>query len=120
MHKTIQLLADISIVLATASLLLLSPPLRAHGQCNQCHLEDVPTAQQATLALPLPMLCIDCHMDRTGETEHSINIIPAGPTGALPLVEGKLGCTTCHDPHSTQPMQLRVSINTLCVTCHQY
>ena len=59
-------------------------------------------------------------MDRFGGSEHVIDIFPTGSTGSLPLVKGKLGCTTCHDPHGTQPWQLRVSAQTLCMTCHQY
>lgn len=95
-------------------------PLHAHEQCNQCHLETAPNGQQATLIQALPMLCIECHMSRVGGSEHKINFIPEGPIGSLPLVEGKLSCTTCHDPHGKQAKQLRVPSDVLCITCHQF
>lgn len=100
-------------------LLLLPFSLTAHERCDFCHLSPTPTEQQAELAGSLPSLCIDCHNDRAGGGEHAINIIPMGPTGNLPLVNGRLGCTTCHDPHATTPLQLRTNTNTLCMTCHQ-
>lgn len=108
------------LMLIVCGLYLLPVTPDAHVQCNTCHLEQMPTEQSAELKGALPMLCMECHMDRFGDSEHIINVIPTGSTGGLPLVEGKLGCTTCHDPHGSQAWQLRVSAQTLCMTCHQY
>jgi len=98
--------------------LLLPASLIAHEQCNICHISQTPTAQQATLAGSLPALCVDCHYERMGKSEHVINIFPTGPTGNLPLINGRLGCTTCHDPHGKTAMQLRTSTDKLCMSCH--
>ncbi|MDH5444579.1 MAG: cytochrome c3 family protein [Gammaproteobacteria bacterium] len=92
----------------------------AHETCKSCHRENQPTEDRAELVHTLPNLCIECHSERADKGEHQINIVPTGGTGPLPLVEGKLSCTTCHDPHSTQGKQLRISAKTLCLTCHQY
>lgn len=95
-------------------------PTYAHDDCTTCHRQQTPTEQQAMLIQDLPKLCINCHADRAGNGEHIIEVFPQGTTDPLPLVEGKLGCITCHDPHGTQPGQLRVSAADLCMICHQY
>jgi DmsE family decaheme c-type cytochrome len=55
--------------------------------------------------------CITCHTDVRGEI-----IKPSHH----PIVEGKVGCQDCHDPHgSLQKASLRNdSLNDLCTTCH--
>ncbi len=115
-HTTIRLM---TITLCSGiGLYLLPLSLNAHQRCDLCHLSPSPTQQQADLAGSLPGLCIDCHAERAGNGEHIINVAPTGVIGNLPLVNGKLGCTTCHDPHGTTPMQLRSSANDLCMSCH--
>ena len=55
--------------------------------------------------------CIGCHRDVRGEI-----IKPSHH----PIIEGKVGCQDCHDPHGAlQKASLRnESIRDLCVTCH--
>lgn len=55
--------------------------------------------------------CIACHRDQRAEI-----VKPSHH----PIVEGKVGCHDCHDPHgSLAPYQLRAdSIVDLCTTCH--
>ena len=55
--------------------------------------------------------CIECHRDVRGEI-----IKPSHH----PIIEGKVGCHDCHDPHGAlQKASLRSeSIRDLCVTCH--
>jgi predicted CXXCH cytochrome family protein len=37
----------------------------------------------------------------------------------VPLVDGKIACTTCHSPHSTTPSMLALGADgPLCVACH--
>ncbi len=105
---------------ALISLLLLSPSFAAHERCNLCHLNQSPDERHAELAGSLPNLCITCHDERVGGSEHTINISPMGSTGSLPLVNGRLGCTTCHDPHGTTTMSLRITGDKLCMACHLY
>jgi DmsE family decaheme c-type cytochrome len=55
--------------------------------------------------------CIACHRDQRAEI-----IKPSHH----PIVEGKVTCQDCHDPHgSLTPYQLRAeSLTDLCITCH--
>jgi DmsE family decaheme c-type cytochrome len=55
--------------------------------------------------------CIACHTDKRGEI-----VKPSHH----PIVEGKVGCQDCHDPHGgMQKASLRAeSINDLCYSCH--
>ncbi len=101
------------------SLSLAHAAIPDHQQCTACHLYDTPQSTNAELVMPLPDICISCHTQRTGKNQHVINVIPASlPPLTLPLQNGKLGCTTCHDPHSDLPGQLRMDKNQLCQACH--
>jgi DmsE family decaheme c-type cytochrome len=55
--------------------------------------------------------CIGCHRDVRGEI-----VKPSHH----PIVEGKVACHDCHDPHGTPtPLMLKSeSVHDLCVTCH--
>ena len=55
--------------------------------------------------------CITCHTDVRGEI-----LKPSHH----PIIEGKVGCQDCHDPHgSMQKASLRNdSLNDLCLSCH--
>ena len=55
--------------------------------------------------------CVACHRDVRGEI-----LKPSHH----PIIEGKVGCQDCHDPHGAlQKASLRnESINDLCVSCH--
>ncbi len=103
-----------------SSILLLPFMTFAHEQCITCHLDPDPVEGSVELAGRLPGLCIYCHTERVGRGEHTINVIPRQSTGDLPLVNGRLGCTSCHDPHSTEPKQLWLRGDALCFTCHEF
>ncbi|MFO1413614.1 MAG: DmsE family decaheme c-type cytochrome [Burkholderiales bacterium] len=55
--------------------------------------------------------CIECHTEVRGDI-----LKPSHH----PIIEGKIGCENCHDPHgSMQKASLRnESINDLCLSCH--
>ena len=55
--------------------------------------------------------CIECHTDVRGSI-----LLPSHH----PIIEGKVGCESCHEPHgSLQKASLRnESINDLCLSCH--
>lgn len=93
-----------------------------HGQCTNCHAQGVidDQAVMATIRPALPELCINCHQARLDQGEHVINIRPvtARPS-TLPLLNGMVSCTTCHDPHAKGPAQLRLNAAQLCQDCHQ-
>ncbi|VAX07211.1 hypothetical protein MNBD_GAMMA25-1618 [hydrothermal vent metagenome] len=105
------LLAGISIVPAGAV---------GHNLCSDCHINANPTSLTAELIRPLPFLCQDCHIERTGRNEHVTDVIPSMIIPQdLPLLNGQLSCTTCHDPHASTSGQLRYPNGQLCITCHR-
>lgn len=92
----------------------------AHDRCGVCHIGDAPQPQQAALSAPLPGLCVDCHRERMGKREHVVGVPPSAPvTADLPLLNGLISCTTCHDPHGTGPGMLRLPTDALCRACHK-
>jgi len=94
--------------------------MAAHGNCRYCHINATPIVGNADLVTALPDLCVGCHPDRVGNKEHIIDIFPRpGMTPALPLTNGKIGCTTCHDTHSDVQTSLRMQTPYLCQSCHQ-
>ncbi len=93
--------------------------MAAHDRCADCHTNTAPTSGNARLATPLPDLCIDCHPDQVGTKEHIIDVFPKpGMTQALPLINGKISCSTCHDIHSGLQASLRMLTPQLCQNCH--
>jgi len=56
-------------------------------------------------------VCLQCHLQRKAQLQRSSH---------MPLREGKITCTDCHNPHGTpNPSQLiQTSVNENCYTCH--
>lgn len=96
------------------------PFAMAHDACSQCHINAEPHEGNAQLNLPRPGLCIQCHPERVGKSEHVINVAVSVPlTVSLPLLNGQVSCTTCHDPHSKAPALVRYENEILCAACHR-
>jgi len=80
--------------------------------CTACHkvMEDISPRHQ--LARPTDMeTCGTCHIDkRAAATKFSRH----------PMLEGKMGCSSCHNPHgSITPALLKEpSLNDTCFNCH--
>jgi doubled CXXCH domain len=68
-------------------------------------LTDVQTRKQQ------PELCLTCHLMRRAQLQRSSH---------MPYREGKVTCTSCHNPHgSPNPYQLlQVTTNENCYSCH--
>jgi predicted CXXCH cytochrome family protein len=111
----------ISIAIATLACIYTNTAYAvSHEPCSLCHLSDPPAADGSDIIQPLPDLCISCHPDRTGDKEHIINIPPSGPIpGTLPLLNGLISCTTCHDYHGSTSGMLRIPGEALCLACHK-
>lgn len=89
--------------------------------CSDCHtvMERTSDHQLAKIGEKTPFfnrraeieVCGQCHLQRQAQLMRSSH---------MPLREGKLVCTSCHNPHGTpNPSQLKQSsINENCYTCH--
>ena len=88
--------------------------------CTTCHGSHQKGKGSLPLKKPLAELCIECHPERMTPTEHKVGSVPSMQTGTLPLVDNKLTCITCHDPHSNRyGRMLRVPAKDLCQRCHK-
>lgn len=89
--------------------------------CVNCHtiMEKTSGKQLAKLTDKTPFfinraeiqVCGQCHLQRQAQLMRSSH---------MPLREGKMVCTDCHNPHGTpNPSQLvRASVNDVCFMCH--
>jgi len=78
--------------------------------CTNCH--QVHTPRDAVLSkVTQPEVCFSCHKMQRAET-HKIS--------HHPILEGKVACSDCHNPHgSTGPkLLIKDSVNETCYTCH--
>lgn len=89
--------------------------------CMLCHLTGKMTRGAAPLRRPVAELCIECHPDSKGPNHHAVDIVPSMKVGQLPFTDGKLTCTTCHDPHANPYGRLlRLPDDALCLACHKF
>ena len=81
--------------------------------CTTCHSMHAPKSETAHLKANTEIeLCATCHKVQAAKINRSVH---------MPLIEGKMTCSSCHDPHgSTNVRLLRVGnwINEACVSCH--
>jgi predicted CXXCH cytochrome family protein len=88
--------------------------------CGQCHVSPDVTRKTAALKKQVSELCFECHQDRTFPAEHKLGVSPGVTVKELPLQDGKITCTTCHDPHrNSYGSMLRVPQSELCLLCHR-
>lgn len=87
--------------------------------CTICHLSRDVTKEAPLLKKPVSDLCIGCHPGRKAPAEHKVDIVPTMKGKQLPLLDGKMTCITCHDPHKNLYGKLiRVPQRDLCIICH--
>jgi DmsE family decaheme c-type cytochrome len=77
--------------------------------CHDPHPKGAPP--KALLAKPQLDLCTGCHLQKKAALMRS---------GHMPIREGKLQCTSCHNPHGTtnDKMLRQTSVQENCYTCH--
>jgi DmsE family decaheme c-type cytochrome len=80
--------------------------------CTSCHkvMEDVSPKHQLAKANEIET-CGTCHFQKRAQTMRSSH---------MPVREGKMTCSSCHNPHGTvTPTLLKeISLNDTCFTCH--
>ena len=81
--------------------------------CVQCHSVHKPQSANAQLrGVDQQQTCVNCHRDKVSKLDRS---------GHMPVREGKMECSSCHNPHgSTNVRLLKVgnSVNESCSSCH--
>jgi DmsE family decaheme c-type cytochrome len=81
--------------------------------CVTCHSVHQPKSARGQLrAADQQQQCMSCHRDKVAKLDRS---------GHMPVREGKMECTSCHNPHgSTNVRLLRAgnTINESCASCH--
>jgi DmsE family decaheme c-type cytochrome len=80
--------------------------------CTNCHtiMKNVSRKNQLKTAFE-PDTCFQCHKDRRAQMFRSSH---------MPMREGKIVCSDCHNPHGsfTEALLKKDSINDTCYTCH--
>lgn len=80
--------------------------------CTNCHkiMEQVSTKAQLAKETEIET-CGTCHLQKRAQTMRSSH---------MPLREGKMTCTSCHNPHGTvsQSLLKENGLNETCYTCH--
>jgi DmsE family decaheme c-type cytochrome len=81
--------------------------------CVTCHSAHSPKSANAQLqATDQLKLCVNCHRDKVAKLDKS---------GHMPVREGKMECSSCHNPHGATNVRLLKtgnSINESCASCH--
>jgi DmsE family decaheme c-type cytochrome len=81
--------------------------------CVSCHSVHQPRSAKAQLkTVDQQQQCMSCHRDKVTKLDRS---------GHMPVREGKMECSSCHNPHgSTNVRLLRAgnTVNESCATCH--
>ncbi|HJU82713.1 MAG TPA: DmsE family decaheme c-type cytochrome [Holophagaceae bacterium] len=77
--------------------------------CHTTHPKGTPV--KGMLRAPQLDLCTTCHLQQKAKLMRS---------GHMPFREGKVQCTSCHNPHGTANDKnlLQASVNEMCYTCH--
>jgi len=90
-----------------------SPHNRRHLTCTTCHSQHSAMSLEKQLkAQSVIQTCGKCHRDKLAKLDRS---------GHMPVREGKLECSSCHNPHGSQNVRmLRVGNNIAeaCTGCH--
>jgi DmsE family decaheme c-type cytochrome len=80
--------------------------------CTQCHTIMKPVSVKFALKMENePPICFQCHQDKRAQILRSSH---------MPLREGKITCSDCHNPHgtATEALLRENSINDNCYKCH--
>ena len=80
--------------------------------CTNCHTIMKPVSRKNQLKTAVePETCFQCHKDRRAQMARSSH---------MPLREGKMVCSDCHNPHgsATESLLKANSVNDTCYKCH--
>jgi DmsE family decaheme c-type cytochrome len=82
--------------------------------CTNCHTVMAAVSEKHQLKTKIEMeTCFQCHKQKRAQMQSSAH---------MPVREGKLTCSNCHNPHGsvfgTESLIRQASINDNCYTCH--
>jgi DmsE family decaheme c-type cytochrome len=81
--------------------------------CTTCHSVHSPKSEKSQLkAADITGTCVACHTTQVAKTQRFAH---------MPVREGKMECTSCHNPHGTTNVKLLRTgnwINETCTGCH--
>jgi DmsE family decaheme c-type cytochrome len=104
--------------------------------CLQCHEKGVQTHWTGSIHESRGMACVNCHtvMKKVSEenqlaketapevcfTCHKMKKMQFQKSSHMPLMEGKIACVDCHNPHGSPNPTLLIenSVNENCAKCH--
>lgn len=85
---------------------------RRNLACTECHgIHEYKSARAQLKTRSDSETCYECHKPERAKSMR---------TSHHPVREGKMGCTSCHNPHDgSRPKMIKAeSVNDLCYTCH--
>jgi DmsE family decaheme c-type cytochrome len=81
--------------------------------CTSCHSVHAAKSEAGQLkSKTISETCVQCHQQQSNKVRRSAH---------MPVVEGKMECTTCHNPHGSQNVKMLREGNSVtesCATCH--
>jgi DmsE family decaheme c-type cytochrome len=80
--------------------------------CSDCHNPMDKVSVNSLLVKPtITQVCVQCHQQQRSEFMKRSH---------MPVLEGKMSCVDCHNPHGTvtRPLLKADSVNDVCYTCH--
>jgi len=88
---------------------------RRNLSCTTCHSVHSPKSPTHQLVKATQtQLCVTCHRAEVAKTERAV--------AHMPVREGKLLCTSCHNPHGSvtnvKALKTGSSVGELCTSCH--
>lgn len=113
-----------------------TPVQQQNAQCLTCHAGGQRIFWHGSIHENNRLACSDCHNPMTNFSSHGLTARESvnqtcfschkvqraefNRRSHMPLLEGKLSCTDCHNPHgsTTQPLLKADSVNELCYGCH--
>lgn len=114
-----------------------TPPREVSATCTSCHNRGVHAQWSGSMHDTRNLSCATCHSVHNPRSEdaqlkteteiqtcatcHKAQVLKVQRVRHMPVPEGKMTCTSCHNPHgSTNVRLLKVGnwINESCVSCH--
>jgi DmsE family decaheme c-type cytochrome len=113
-----------------------TPVARQNAQCLSCHQGGQRIFWHGSIHENNNLACSDCHnpmsnfgahgltaresINQTCFSCHKVQRAEFNKRSHMPLLEGKLTCVDCHNPHgsTTAPLLKADSVNEVCYSCH--